>query len=374
MKESRICVIYFAYINSNPLKDWRAILNGQMNDLVHSGLLSQSSFYIVLSGTPELTTQAQILLDSILINYPFKNFTIVHENHYEYEGIKKLFDLSQQFPEKIFLYFHSKGMVFYEIGQSRLWLEQMLTRITLTKWEDVLFIFNQYPDINKIGCYPANNEGYGCVWFNFYWVRGSYIQTCKVPEISNDRYYYENWLGAAGNRSINDSYSLINRGKRTFSRIDVLYSFVDMETNEKQYGYYNIPVLFDWQFYINKYPDLKQVFHSENDAKRHFHSFGVIENRVYCDLPNGFDWKEYLINNKDLLNNMICTKEDAIFHYITFGHKENRIFFELPADFDSEFYLQTYEDLRNAGLRTHNDAARHYHNFGKSENRIYKRA
>ena len=370
IQNSPICIIYFAYINPDPRKNWRNILNGQMDDLIRCGVLSQSSLEIVLSGTPELTEQAQSYLESILSSYIYKTFTIVHENNFEYEGMKRLYNLGQEYPDKIFLYFHSKGMVYYEVGQSRLWLEQMLTRITLTKWEDVLFIFGQYSDINKIGCYPANNEGSGCIWFNFFWVRGSYLKTCTEPQITSDRYYYEYWLGESGNKSLNDAYSLICKNRNRLSRCDVLYSLVDMETKERTYGYFDIPAMFDWRFYINKYDDLKNVLNTEAGARQHYHFFGIFENRQYCDIPDEFDWRTYIVQNDDLRNHMICTKEDAIFHYKMFGHKENRIFFSIPEEFDSTYYLHLYEDLRNAGIQTRYDAARHYFNFGRSENRV----
>jgi hypothetical protein len=367
---SHICVVYFAYINPDPRKNWRNILNGQMDDMIRCGILSTSTLVIVLSGLQELTNAAQTFLESILSSYEHKSFTMIHENHYEYEGIKKLYNLAHQYPDKIYLYFHSKGMVYYEIGQSRQWLEQMLTRVTLSKWKDVMFIFEQYPDINKIGCYPSNNEGQGCIWFNFFWVRGSYVQSCTEPTITDDRFYYEYWLGEAGNRSLTDAYSLISKNRKRYSRCDVCYSLIDMESKEKKYGYYDIPSTFDWKFYINRYDDLRAVLHTEAGARQHYHIFGIFEDRQYCDLPPDFDWKTYIIQNDDLRNHMICTKEDAISHYKSYGHAENRIFFSIPEGFDSEFYLNTYEDLRKAGLHTYTDAARHYYYYGKSENRI----
>ncbi len=361
IQESRICIVYFAYINPDPRKDWKSILNGQMDDLIRCGVLSHSSLEIVISGTPELTQQAHGYLESILNSFIFKNFTIVHENNFEYEGIKKLYDLSQVYPNKIFLYFHSKGMVFYEVGENRQWLEKMLTRITLTKWNDVMFIFEQYSDINKIACYPASNEGHGCMWFNFFWVRGSYINTCNKPEISGDRFYYEYWLGEAGNRSLHDSYSLISKNRTRFSRCDVLYSLVDIESK-------GIPSTFDWYYYINHYDDLRVVLHTEVGARQHYNNFGIFENRDYCDTPN-FDWKSYFIHNYDLQDHMICTKEDLISHYKTYGHNERRIYFSIPEEFDYVYYLHLYEDLGHAGINDKYGAALHYYNHGKSENR-----
>jgi hypothetical protein len=363
IQESRICIVYFAYINPDPRKDWRSILNGQMDDLIRCGVLSHSSLEIVLSATPELAQQAHTCLESILSSFTFKNFTIVHENHFEYEGIKRLHDLSQIYPNKIFLYFHSKGMVYYE-DQHRVWLEQMLTKITLTKWRDVIFIFEQYSDINKIGSYPSNHEGHGCIWFNFFWVRGSYIKTCNKPGITDDRYYYEYWLGYAGNKSLHDSYGLISRNKNKYSKCDVVYSIVDIESKND----YDIPSTFDWCYYINRYEDLKLFIHSEEQARLHYRLYGIFEDREYCDIPN-FDWKSYFIHNDDLRDNMICTREDLIFHYKMFGHKERRIYFSIPEEFDYVYYLHLYEDLGHAGFNDKYAAALHYFHYGKTENR-----
>ena len=59
-------------------------------------------------------------------------------------------------------------------------------------------------------------------------------------------------------------------------------------------------MIFHWEFYLNKYPDLrKNGLKSPEDAYQHWMNFGKKELRIYIDTPIIFDWKNYLLNNKD---------------------------------------------------------------------------
>lgn len=51
-------------------------------------------------------------------------------------------------------------------------------------------------------------------------VRGSYFQGCKEPIISNDRYYYESWLGFNCSNTYKDCYNLINPEKHFYEPIE----------------------------------------------------------------------------------------------------------------------------------------------------------
>lgn len=81
-------------------------------------------------------------------------------------------------------------------------------------------------------------------------------------------------------------------------------------------------MIFSWEFYINKHFDLQNL-KNEEEAKRHFYNHGILEKRIYVDIPILFDWREYTIMNSDLQN--ITNEDEAWKHYLYYGKKENRM-------------------------------------------------
>ena len=128
-------------------------------------------------------------------------------NLFEYYGIKKLYDLSQTEPNKIYLYFHSKGMFNYRgIGDERTKEEIILTKTIINPWSSVLNIFKNNLNINIMGMFPSTG---GWIWFNFFWIRGSYIKNkCDDPKITDNRYYYESWIADINNPKGNELYNM----------------------------------------------------------------------------------------------------------------------------------------------------------------------
>lgn len=82
-------------------------------------------------------------------------------------------------------------------------------------------------------------------------------------------------------------------------------------------------MIFNWEFYINKYEDLKFKNLTEEDAIYHFNNFGINEQRIYVDIPILFSWNEYVNYNLDL-QDVIKTEEEAWCHFLYYGIKENR--------------------------------------------------
>ena len=189
--DKRIQIIYFSHLRK---EKWKYIIIPQMNDLVNCGILSQANLLVALSGDRELVKVAERKIrDIIEPHLTFIQFTYTYENLYEYPGIKALYDSSLIEPEKIFIYFHSKGMWFGGDDKSRTRKEKTLMDNVITRnWVDILNVFDTNPDISKV-CFGSSNGGW--CWFNFYWVRGSYISKCNKPEIRPNRYYYEGYLG-----------------------------------------------------------------------------------------------------------------------------------------------------------------------------------
>jgi hypothetical protein len=207
--EKQLFILYYAYLNPN--KNWRSFIHDQLTDVARTLIFDKSEFQSVLFGTPTDIAEAKIIINTILK----KNIIIteVYDNKYEFPAIIKIRELALQHPNKIFIYFHSKGMVNYNPGQHRTDVEYALTNKTFLNWESTLNIFNMYPNINKAALFPSEN-GFG--WYNFWWARASYLISCKpieIPEnlVEQDRYLCEGWLGEYGNKSNQDCYSILNQ-------------------------------------------------------------------------------------------------------------------------------------------------------------------
>ena len=80
-------------------------------------------------------------------------------------------------------------------------------------------------------------------------------------------------------------------------------------------------MIFSWEFYINKYPDLHDIKNRE-DAWEHWSKNGKKEQRIYTDIPIVFNWVDYIKNNPDLKK--IDNEEDAWKHCLYHLKKEKR--------------------------------------------------
>ena len=208
-------IIYFVWINEN--KNYKKIIEGQIDDMITSGILKVSNLYIeCVCENTSLLTEINNIFSEKLINIKKYNLVIHHTNHYEYYGIKKLYDLACAQPNSYFLYFHTKGMFNYNNINDRHIYELTLTKGTLCLFKEVLETFNKNQNIMKIGLFPAindNNEHF--IWFNFYYARGSYLLTCEKPIISTNRYYYETW-SESGNNHLGLVYNLYEKNFKKY--------------------------------------------------------------------------------------------------------------------------------------------------------------
>lgn len=218
--DKKIGVVYFAFLKEDR---WRTIVLPQMHDLVQCGLAKNADIDIVLSGTEKEITSAKSEITNILS--PVNNnvhFDYSYENTYEYPGIKKLYNKAKENPEKKYLYFHSKGMVFNEGEPKRNNIEIYLFEKLIKNWRTIVDIFEKNPNKNKVslGC---SKEGF--CWFNFFWVRGSYLRrNCSPPRIETDRFYYESYISTdCKNASYEDCYNIAdNNGKPYYNQPDIV--------------------------------------------------------------------------------------------------------------------------------------------------------
>lgn len=116
------------------------------------------------------------------------------ENTHEYFGINKVWNIAKQKQNSLILYFHSKGIT--RLGNAnnlfvRDRIEKEIFDITIRNYRYILFWLTCLPDIVKCGHSP--NEG-GFIWHNFWWVKSEYLRNIEQPIVSENRYYYEEWL------------------------------------------------------------------------------------------------------------------------------------------------------------------------------------
>jgi hypothetical protein len=254
-------IVYYIYIN--PQKDWKSIISGQIEDLKTVNLIPFAELYCVIC------TENKELFDECVTLIP-ETAICEHstKNQYEYPGLKKLHDLGAIYPTEIFLYMHSKGMVFHS-QQGRNDLEMKILRNTINNWKYLNDIFNNYPEIDKAGIYPDHS---GIVWYNFFWIRGSFLKSIPPPIITTDRYYYEHQF-IKNEEFKNNCFNLLFFNKQTVNIIFAIKnSFKIYNTFEINFNYFNI------KFYLNKYPDLRQL-KSKILLLNHFKIHGLIEKR-----------------------------------------------------------------------------------------------
>ena len=80
-------------------------------------------------------------------------------------------------------------------------------------------------------------------------------------------------------------------------------------------------ILFDWTYYLEKYPDLRaNGIHTEEQALRHWFFNGKKEGRKCFQ----FIWTKYLDIHPDLRANGVYTENQALKHWINYGKMEGR--------------------------------------------------
>ncbi len=94
-------------------------------------------------------------------------------------------------------------------------------------------------------------------------------------------------------------------------------------------------LVFDYVFYSNKYPDLKNAFGSDSTKLyEHFLNYGITEGRQANPV---FDVKYYLSQHTDLQDAFGKDYARALRHYVNIGYEEKRKTAE-PSDLGSSFY------------------------------------
>ena len=199
-----IYIVYFCFLNKE--KCWMSMIHDQLNDVKNTGILNSSNFHAVIYGEHNDIIKAHTMMETLICQKI--QITPVYTNRYEFPAIIKIRELAIENPDKIFIYFHSKGMVNHNSSTYRTHLERKLTLSTFLNWDETLYKFNTNPNIQKAGLMPSPD---GLIWFNFWWARGLYIASCEPIIESDDRFACEVWLGLSGSNTYNDCYSLIDK-------------------------------------------------------------------------------------------------------------------------------------------------------------------
>lgn len=171
-----IFVVYFinCLLNPNYLEWLKAQINYVINWNVTIYILATCNF------SDEIIIKKNINNKKIKIKFNRKNL-------HEYPGIKKVWELGQTHNKynDIILYYHSKDIT-HNDHYKEIKCNKIIKNIDLIK-----DIFSSFPQVDKIGESCSNS---GFIWYNYWFVRGSYINKLERPIITTNRYYYESWL------------------------------------------------------------------------------------------------------------------------------------------------------------------------------------
>ncbi len=183
----RIKVVYFLYLVADR---WENIFLTQVNNFIELELTQIADFYLSVSGAESEVSRLLYLVHS---RYPWLSvFNISHDNLYEFPGIKAVYEVAED-SDTLILYLHTKGIV---SGQSR--ARELLSKYTVSNYRLHIEAMRADKSIDVSCLIPSR---YGFAYFNFFWVRSSYIRNyltrpqCTKEYMKNGRFTWEMWLG-----------------------------------------------------------------------------------------------------------------------------------------------------------------------------------
>jgi hypothetical protein len=185
-------IVYHIFCVNNYLE----IVNQQLNRLKTSGLYDWCDKFEVTCIDQENKFEG---IDELFSEFNKANVFKTKENRYEYWGIKKMWDISQENEGKVF-YFHTKGVANkYKNFETKELSDWKIKGVQ--HWKECMEYFlidNFQKCIEKLDefdhCGVTCNNG----WYsgNFWWSNLSFIKENPEPG-HGDRWYFENWLNHA---------------------------------------------------------------------------------------------------------------------------------------------------------------------------------
>jgi hypothetical protein len=194
-------IVYHVYCTGNYLE----IFQQQLNRLKTSGLYDWCN---KLEITCINTLDDFSSIEELVKDLDKANLNKVTNNDYEYEGINKVWEYSQQYSGKVF-YFHTKGVSnIYNNSNDK--QESLRKKNGIKWWKELMeyFLIDSYQDcVQKLNeydqCGLTNFHGWWCG--NFWWSNLSFIKSNSKPD-RGDRWYFEAWLNSHRNPSIHEYY------------------------------------------------------------------------------------------------------------------------------------------------------------------------
>ncbi|MCL2865325.1 MAG: lectin like domain-containing protein [Lachnospiraceae bacterium] len=196
----------------------------------------------------------------------------------------------------------------------------------------------------------------------------------SFPSVSRSGYRFSGWFTATSGGSQVTTGTVVNRNMTLYARwikSDTVYKGVD-------YG-----AVYDYNYYINRYPDLKKAFGTNKDrAIAHFVDHGMREGRQG---KASFDVRSYRNQYRDLRIAYRGNLRLYYMHYINFGMREGRIAtgvntlqnpvtrlngVDYSAVYNYYTYAGNYADLRRAFGADDVAMLTHFVNFGMREGRV----
>lgn len=200
-----ISIVYFAnlFVNPNGLE----LVRLQMADMLKCGLLNLQGacMHIVLSVPPSQDKHASLVRTIKSWFQPGHKVMIdlCEENCHEYPGISKIYQLATASPEQdhYLLYYHSKGISRFD-GVHREANEVKLQRVVVDDWKWIVYILHNLRFVEKVG---SSMSSCGWIWWNYWWMRASYVSRVEKPLKTERRHYYEDWACRQLKRGCNGS-------------------------------------------------------------------------------------------------------------------------------------------------------------------------
>jgi hypothetical protein len=241
-------------------------------------------------------------------------------------------------------------------------------------WQNAAGSFNN--PSGTLTRYDSNNDGVinasdalGCGYNTVF------IESKATAALYTYTPYQPNTAALANMYGTGDSCSAY--GNRNFWRI---YSDWFGSTHAFVYGGVSYSTVFDMDFYLNRYPDIKSAFSGNTDAAfNHFINFGMMEGRQAISDFNVISYK----NRYPDLRAAFGTNLQAYYrHYITSGKSEGRIAIgdefngtsmyngvDYSAVYNFDYYEKNNPDIKAAFGLDDNRALSHFINYGMAEGR-----
>lgn len=165
---------------------WRDIYEEQCDTIIKSKILNEiSKLYTITVG--EDFDKVAPIDNNIVIKYS-KN-----RKFYEYPTLRFLYSfcLNHLKDDDLVFYIHTKGVQWQQNSRSDRW-RRIMMECCILNWKKRIFnltvenrdhfgpLYNSTPLPHYAG--------------NFWWAKASFIKKLKEPIITDDRFYYENWL------------------------------------------------------------------------------------------------------------------------------------------------------------------------------------